>query len=139
MGGFIDRELFDFIQRNNINTQKVFIYKNFVTYVHRLMFESYVGDEFMNEESQNAHYDFCWDETAKQLDFIGVDFSSKTNAREWFKKIAFRLFYKVTSKNETMVNCKKTLRDALDIMFNLNDITINKDYLLMAINKFENG
>lgn len=139
MEGFVERELFDFIQRNNINIQKVFIYKNFVTYVHRLMFETYVGDDYMTEESKEAHYNFCWDEVSKEMNFIGIDFSVKINARDWFKKIAFRLFYNKTDKQNELTISKTSLRNALDVMFNINDITINKEYLLMALNKFENG
>lgn len=137
---YLDRTWLEFCNKNNINIQLLGIYKNFITYTHKIMFETYIGDEYMGETDRNNHYDFCWNESAKQFNQIGLDFTQKTSARDFFKKIAFKLFYNIDNKPELISLCKTRLRDSVDIMFRIGDLTTNNgEFLIVVFNKFNNG
>lgn len=104
--------------KHNIDIQLLTIYKNFVNVVYNYVVKTYVGDEFMTDELKDKHYDFCWSSAAKDFDSIGFDFINMTTAKDYFKKLIFRLYYSSNMKNiNNGYNCHSIFHETINVLF----------------------
>ena len=68
---------------NNIIPEKMELYYDFSISIHKLILETYLGDDdgfnetkvSMTEEDKNKHFDWCWDKTIDSFNLENISTS----------------------------------------------------------------
>lgn len=74
-GKFMSKESMAIIYgSNNIRYEKCELYSDFVQSLLHIIFDTYLGDDVMNPESQIKHFKWCWDKNIDNFKNEGIIF-----------------------------------------------------------------
>jgi hypothetical protein len=98
---------------NNVNFEKCELYGDFVLSLLTLIFDTYMGDDYMSAGDQVKHFKWCWDKNVENFKLEGV-YIKNTNLHEYFLEYMLEVYYFSENKNEN---------DSLDLWSKLFDYT----------------
>lgn len=96
---------------NNVKFEKCELYGDFVLSLLTLIFDTYMGDDFMSAGDQVKHFKWCWDKNVENFKLEGVHIKN-TNLYEYFLEYMLEVYYFSETKNEN---------DSLELWSNLFD------------------
>lgn len=84
---------------NNIRPEKCEIYGDFVKSLFMLLFDTYLGDDVMNNKSQIAHFKWCWKTNKAKFANEGIHIDSEDLFNK-FMLFALDVYYPISFKND---------------------------------------
>jgi hypothetical protein len=110
---------------NNIKFEKSELYSDFVQSLLMRIFDTYLGDEVMDYDSQLKHFKWCWEKTVD--DFAKESINIKNpKLYNYFLEFTIEVFYSYKEKKPFEYADKVILRIWSDI-FNFTKTKTNSD------------
>ena len=92
---------------NNVNYEKCGLYYDFLDSFFLLIYETYLGNDFIHEEQERGHFNWCLNKVVDNFRSEGIIF----NVTDEFKEISFSfvrdMFYR---QKDTDINGDKMIR-----------------------------
>ena len=110
---------------NNIKYEKCELYSDFVQSLFMLIFDTYMGDDYMTIEHQKKHFNWCWEKVVDNFKEEGIHFNS-VKLYEYFLEFMFEVFYTYENKKRFDYTDKGLLKIWFDI-FNYDKIKTQAD------------
>lgn len=82
---------------NNIKFDRCELYGDYVQSLFRLVFETYMGDDVMNVDSQVNHFKWCWKKNVENFYNEGVRIDS-LKLYDYFLQYMLEVFYSLEKK-----------------------------------------
>jgi len=106
------------VKVNNINTEKIELFFDFINSLFYLIEETYLGDDvIITDEQKEGHFSWCWDKTIDNFKEENIHFKNKGEHYTYF----FNFFYEGFYKNEVDEKVSK-LKNFLDGLFKLHKV-----------------
>lgn len=110
---------------NNIKFEKCELYSDFVQSLLMIVFDTYLGDDVMDYDSQINHFKWCWDKNVSSFANEGLIFENK-KLYNYFLEFTLEVFYSYKEKKPFDYTDKGILRIWSDI-FDFNKTKTNSD------------
>jgi hypothetical protein len=110
---------------NNIKFEKCELYSDFVQSLFMVVFDTYLGDEVTDLESQFNHFKWCWDKNINNFEKEGLFFENE-KLYNYFLEFMLEVFYSYKEKKPFDYTDKGILRIWLDI-FDFTKTKTNSD------------
>lgn len=123
---------------NNIKFDRCELYGDFVDSLLRLLFHTYMGDDFTNLESQIKHFNWCWNKNIENFIKEGIVINNP-KLYDYYLQYMLEIFYSSENKPLDFVD-KVSLKFWNDI-FNYTKIKTNSemDTFIEIYKLFENS
>ena len=106
------------VKVNNINTEKIELFFDFINSLFYLIEETYLGDYvIITDEQKEGHFSWCWDKIIDNFKEENIHFKNKGEHYTYF----FNFFYEGFYKNEVDEKVSK-LKNFLDGLFKLHKV-----------------
>jgi len=107
---------------NNIIPEKMELYYDFSVSIHKLILETYLGDDdgfnetkvLMSEEDKVNHFDWCWDKTIDSFNLENIVFNKRGEHYEYFQSFFSEIYYN-QSDNKIKNSISVFFRDVFDL------------------------
>lgn len=125
------------LNSNNIKFDKCELYNDFVQSLLMCVFDTYLGDDIMNQEDQLNHFKWCWLKTVNDFGKEGIKFEN-TKLYEYFLEFTIEVFYSYKEKIPLNYTDKGILKIWMDLFdFNKTKTNSDIDTLIEVYNIFE--
>jgi hypothetical protein len=121
------------IDKNNICFNKFDLYRDFVSSLISLIYETYLGDDVNNStniilsaEDDIKHFEWCWERTISNFRKENIEFNNTGEHHEFFKGFILETFY-----NQNIDAVKFSLNRFFDEIFNLDGLHTMSDLDLL--------
>jgi len=111
---------------NNINYDKAFLFSDFIQSLLMLVFDTYVGDEFMNEVDKLNHFNWCWGRNINNFNKEGIIFEDYKNSYDYFLEFLTETFYNIENKDKNK-HISITVRTLWLTIFSFDRIRTHSD------------
>jgi hypothetical protein len=88
---------------NNIDIELCDLYHDFIVSLLGLVFNTYLGDEFTNEEQRVLHFKWCWNKNKENFSSENINFKDSKELYVYFLEFMVDLYYKVIDKDELLM------------------------------------
>lgn len=82
---------------NNVKFDRCELYGDYVQSLFRLVFETYMGDDFMDIDSQIKHFKWCWKKNIENFSNEGIRIDS-LKLYDYFLQYMLEVFYSLEKK-----------------------------------------
>ena len=125
-------KILPFCDKYNINLEYLEICGNFINIVVDKILVSYLGKEYMNtDEICENHYNFWWDKISNIfLRYSNINFKIITKARDYFKKIIFRMLY-----HSKLENLNSIITSSITSIFKFEEYSEKDLDVILSVNK----
>ena len=82
---------------NNIKFDRCELYGDYVQSLFKLVFETYMGDDVMNVDSQVNHFKWCWKKNVENFSNEGIRIDS-LKLYDYFLQYMLEVFYSLEKK-----------------------------------------
>jgi hypothetical protein len=110
------------IEKNNICFNKFDLYRDFVSSLVNLIYETYLGNDTnrttnitLDKEDNEKHFDWCWDKIIENFKKERIFFNETGEHLDFFKGFIIETFY-----NQDIDDVKFSLNKFFDEIFNLD-------------------
>jgi len=86
----------------NIIYERCILYQDFTLSLIDLICQTYLGDDITNDDDKIKHFDWCWNKTAENFKYTGIDFGANLNLYEYFSSFAIETFYGAKLKTDKL-------------------------------------
>ena len=83
---------------NKINNDKCELFSDFIRSLFLIIFDTYVGDDFMNAEQRINHFRWCWNKNKNNFEKEGFVFNDN-NIYTYFLDFMVEIYYPSTAKD----------------------------------------
>lgn len=111
------------INVNNIKHDRCVLYKYFVISLITIIFDTYLGEEFTDEEQQLNHFKWCWAKNVNNFIKEGVRFEEE-KLYDYFLNFMLEVYY--TNDNPDDLFMEKTIKFWSEL-FNIERQKTNAD------------
>ena len=96
---------------NNINYDKSVLFSDYIQSLLILVFDTYMGDEYMTRKDRLDHFKWCWDRNIRNFSKENIVFYDYKESYDYFLGFLEETFYNIDSKddNEHIISYKKYL------------------------------
>ena len=101
---------------NKVRYDRCQLYSDFVCSLLMVVFDTYMGDEFTNEEQRIKHFNWCWDKNINNFKEEGIEFKSIIELKDYFKEFLIEVFYNIDEK-ESKPYIKENLISLWEFIF----------------------
>lgn len=128
-------EIESYYKISKIEEPKVVLLCNIVTSLFTLISDTYLGDDIMDNDDRDKHFEWCWNKLINDFNVVNIDLEDKKKFKNWIKDTCFEIFYNDESKEkEKTLNSMKILWESI---LNMNDLKTKSDIdLLIDVYKF---
>lgn len=122
---------------NNIIYERCDLFKDFITDLINLMFDTFLGDDIMDQKNKKEHFNWCWNKTVESFRKTKIHFKDECDLKEYIWNVTNNMFYSIKTKDKT-----EDLRNNIILMFSfIFDYTITKkeydfNIMLQTYNRF---
>lgn len=122
-------DILNYYKISKIEEPKVTLLRNIVTSLFSLIYDTYLGDDIMNNNDRDIHFEWCWNKLTTDFKTIDIDLTEKNNFKRWIKSVCFDNFYNDNSKEKDgiLLSTKKLWESILD----MDDIKSRSDVDLL--------
>jgi hypothetical protein len=121
------------IEKNNICFNKFDLYRDFVSSLVNLIYETYLGNDtnrttniVLDKEDDEKHFDWCWSRTIENFKKERIFFKGNGEHLDFFKGFIIETFY-----NQDIDDVKFSLNKFFDEIFNLDGLHTMSDLDLL--------
>ena len=121
------------IDKNNICYNKFDLYRDFVSSLVNLIYETYLGNDVNNStnivlssDDNSKHFDWCWEKTISNFRKENIQFNNVGEHYDFFKGFILETFY-----NQSIDAVKFSLNRFFDEIFNLDALHTMSDLDLL--------
>jgi hypothetical protein len=111
---------------NKVTVEKVELYHDFVITLSNLIYETYLGDDIINQDDIiTKHFNWCWLHNINNYKKENIFFKETGTHYYYFHKYFTEMFYKNDKKND------KTLTEIVkfwDVIMNISTPKTKSDY-----------
>ena len=116
---------------NVIENNKSNLFKEFILSLFHIVKDTYPGDDVMEENDQEKHYNFCWEKNINNFKEENLNFKEEDEIFYYLKETVFDTFYHQEDKEKEMINlilfyerimnlnCEDKTQSEADIMIEL--------------------
>jgi len=101
---------------NKVRYDRCQLYSDFVCSLLMIVFDTYMGDDFTNEEQRINHFNWCWDKNISNFKEEQIEFKSIIELKDYFKEFLVEVFYNVDGK-ESKPYIKENLISLWEFIF----------------------
>lgn len=130
--------IIDYYTKHNIIYERCELYCDFVLSLVDLIFDTYLGDELMNEAERRNHFKWCWNTTVNRFTKEGI-YVDNQKLYKYFLDFMTTVWYSIPKKeyNKLTRNINKLWSDILN--YNGNKSKSDIDTLIEVYKLFENS
>ena len=88
---------------NNVKYEKCNLYYDFIITLNKLVYETFLGDEYINTEEQiYNHFEWCINKVFNDFREENIIFVETDNLKEYFYYFYYELFYNSDNKMDSL-------------------------------------
>jgi hypothetical protein len=104
------------VKANNINTEKLELFFDYLNGLYSTVIETYLGDDVIKEDKERKeHFDWCWKNLVKNFEEENIRFKYYGHHYEYFWNFFYESFY-INKKEEN----KEKISEFLFKLFSLH-------------------
>lgn len=122
----ISRESIDMLlTAHNVKIEKCELYRDFLKSFFKIVFDTYLGDDIMDDDGKKAHLDWCWKKNQDNFKKEGIELGNE-GVKDIVKTFMYNIFYPAQEKDEESPAYIQTYM-FWDILFDVQNIKTNVD------------
>lgn len=96
------------------------VYRDFTLSLNRLIQDSYLGDDVMDETNQKIHFDWCWNKVCEDFSVLNFYFRDNQELCSYFRNFFWKNFYKIPNKKNS--EYPKSIEPVYIYLFDYNHV-----------------
>lgn len=111
---------------NNVRYDKCQLFSDYIQSLLITVFDTYMGDDIMDEEDRIEHFKWCWQKNNGNFKEEGIVFGHCDEAQDYFLEFMTEVFYSVKGKKDKP-HIQLTIRSLWMSIFSYNKIKTRSD------------
>jgi hypothetical protein len=102
-------------EANNIDIDYCNLLHDYIISLNMLIFETYLGDDIMNEKTQKEHFKWCWVRVKQNFKDEGININDDDELYNYFIEFLSEVYYRSDDKTDTL---ESNIMKMWEFMFN---------------------
>lgn len=111
---------------NQITLERCDLYKDFITSLFTVVFETYMGDSYTNKEDRVKHFKWCWDKNINSFIDEGIIFGHSDELYEYFLNFIVEVYYAINGDKDDVV-IERNIKKLWGYIFNYQEKKTQSD------------
>lgn len=122
----LTRESIDLIfATNNIKYDRCNLYNDFIQSLFLIIFDTYMGDKFTNDENKVSHFKWCWSKNLDNFKKENIIFNKTDDLFDYFSTYIFDAYYLDT--NAKTIQGNNNILKLWSLLFNYDTLKTRSD------------
>lgn len=110
---------------NKISYEKCQLFNDYIQSNMCLIFDTYMGDDVMNDADKITHFDWCWEKNRDNFNKEGIIFKHTEDSYNYFLVFIFETFYSVNDKTNIREKIKNIWEDTFTYSYNKTHLELD--------------